>query len=86
MKWTATKVTTAATATKATSSVVTRAGSDTGYHLVSLLPPMHTVAAAAALLAAWRPTGSFGRSPQARCRVTHPMVTAKRIRAQQGEP
>src|ERR1700722_6176268 len=49
MKWTATKVTTTATATKAISSVATRAGSDTGYHLVSQLPPMHTVAAATAL-------------------------------------
>jgi hypothetical protein len=54
MKWTATKVTTTTTATKAISSVVTRAGSDTGYHLVSLLQPMHTVAATTALPATLR--------------------------------
>src|ERR1039458_7611296 len=40
----ATKATPATTAANAISSVVTRAGSDTGYHLVSLRHAMHTVA------------------------------------------
>src|ERR1035441_5749375 len=47
MKWMATKATPATTAANAISSVVTRAGSDTGYHLVSLRHAMHTVAATA---------------------------------------
>ena len=45
MKWTATKAMAATTTTNAPISVVTRARSDTGYHLVSLRHPMHTVAA-----------------------------------------
>ena len=57
-------------------SVVTRAGSDTGYHLVSLRHPMHTVAASVASAATrqdWRarPTREPAhRSQQRRCRAT----------------
>src|ERR1035441_111283 len=87
MKWMATKATPATTAANAISSVVTRAGSDTGYHLVSLRHAMHTVAATA-----WPgpgrpgPTGKLRQNLQARCRVTHLMVTAERIGTQQREP
>jgi len=65
MKWTATKTMAATTTTNAPASVVTRARSDTGYHIVSLGRPMHTVAASVAS-AATRP-GLAGTADQGTC-------------------
>src|SRR5580693_4945186 len=66
MKCMATKTTKATTTTNPISSVVTRAGSDTGYHLVSVARlaanPLHTVATSIALVCArgcLEPAGSF---------------------------
>jgi hypothetical protein len=81
MMWMTTKTMPATTATNATARVVTRAASDTGYHLVSVRHPMHTVAAVIAC-ARTRLSGTGGQlpaggNPQARCRLTHLIVTAK---------